>query len=174
MKKIISLVLSVVVVLTFAMFAIGSGSSDKPTVTPGEENTEQVETIVSNKDTIVKVGEMLTANDLSITYVSCEEYTGYNQYFGPKDGNKIIRLYFNVENKGQTDRMISTFEFNCYADDVAMDSYYEDDSISATLSAGRKADGAVYFEVPIDAEVIEVEYETDFWSDGKATFEVVL
>lgn len=173
MKKVVSLGLTVFVVCAFAFFAIASGSDDA-TVTPGEDIAEQVVTTEANKDTVVKVGDVLTANDLSITYVSCEEYTGYNQYLGPKDGNKIIRLYFNVENKGQTDRMISTFEFNCYADDVAMDSYYEDDSISATLSAGRKADGAVYFEVPIDAEVIEVEYETDFWSDGKATFEVVL
>ncbi len=173
MKKIVSMGLALVVVLVFAFFAIAS-SSDEPTVTPGEESVEQTESVAVNKDTVVKVGDVLSANDLSITYVSCEEYTGYNQYLGPKEGNKIIRLYFNVENKGQTDRMISTYEFNCYADDVAMDLYYEDDCISATLSAGRKADGAVYFEVPVDAEVIEVEYETDFWSDGKATFEVVL
>ena len=61
----------------------------------------------------------------------------------------------------------------CYADDVAAEQYYyADDQLSATISSGRKTNGYVYFEVPKDAQNIEVEYETDFWSGNKAIFVV--
>ena len=91
----------------------------------------------------------------------------------PKSGNKIVCLSFSVENVGSTDRHISYFDFECYADDAAAEAYYVvDDGLSATISAGRKASGNVYFEVPKDAQSIEVEYETDFWSGNKAIFVV--
>ena len=32
--------------------------------------------------------------------------------------------------------------------------------------------GYMYFEVPKDAEKIEVEYETDYWTSNKAIFVV--
>ena len=40
----------------------------------------------------------------------------------------------------------------------------------ATLSAGREAEGAVYFEVPTDAESIELEYDINFWQSDKIIF----
>ena len=78
-----------------------------------------------------------------------------------------------MKNNGSTDFYISSFEFNCYADDAAAEEYYvADDIISATLSGGRSTSGYVYFEVPKDAEYIEVEYETNFWTSKKAIFVV--
>ena len=38
------------------------------------------------------------------------------------------------------------------------------------LSAGRKGNGYVYFEVPADAALVEAEYEYDWWNDGKIIF----
>lgn len=49
-----------------------------------------------------------------------------------------------------------------------------DDSLSATLSTGRSGNCNVYFEVPEDAEKIEIEYEVNFWSGKKAIFLVEL
>ena len=183
MKKISSIILTILVLSLFAVFALGSGNkeatvspadssqTDKSSTESNEAKTDN-EQKEENKQMTVHVGEVLTANNLKITYVSCEDYTDYNQYFGPKDGYKFIRLTLEAENTGNTDVFISTFDFECYADGVAMDSKYEDDSISATLSTGRKAKGSVYFEVPVDAESIEVEYETDYWTSTKAIFVV--
>ena len=171
MRKFISVLLCVAILCAYAVFAVGSGSDDA-SVSSDDSSTQS--TAPSETYVKVKPGEVLTANDLKITYVSCEEFKDYNQYLGPKEGNKIIKLSLNVENTGSSDRYISVYEFECYADNAQMDAYYEDDDLSATLSAGRTAKGSVYFEVPKNAEKIEVEYETDFWSSGKAIFEVNL
>lgn len=171
MRKFISVLLCVAILCAYAVFAVGSGSDDA-SVSSDDSSTQS--TAPSETYVRVKPGEVLTANDLKITYVSCEEFKDYNQYLGPKEGNKIIKLSLNVENTGSSDRFISVYEFECYADNAQMDAHYEDDDLSATLSAGRTAKGSVYFEVPKNAEKIEVEYETDFWSSGKAIFEVNL
>lgn len=61
----------------------------------------------------------------------------------------------------------------CYADgkDCQM-SYFRDDAISATLSAGRKAKGTVTFSVPDDASVVEVEYVSNYWTSERVIFAV--
>ena len=166
MRKFISVLLCVAILCAYAVFAVGSGSDDA-SVSSDDSSTQS--TAPSETYVRVKPGEVLTANDFS-----CEEFKDYNQYLGPKEGNKIIKLSLNVENTGSSDRFISVYEFECYADNAQMDAHYEDDDLSATLSAGRTAKGSVYFEVPKNAEKIEVEYETDFWSSGKAIFEVNL
>lgn len=170
MKKLISVLLSILVIGTFACFALGSGE-DKASVSSGDDTNTSAPASQSEQKLTANVGDTLTTENLKITYTACEDYTGYSQYAAPKSGYKVIRLSFNVENVGSSDRFISYFDFDCYADDVAMEAYYSvDDSLSATISAGRKASGCVYFEVPKDAEKIEVEYETDFWTDSKAIF----
>ena len=40
----------------------------------------------------------------------------------------------------------------------------------ATMSPGKKAAGAVYYEVPEDAKEITLEYETNFLSQNKIVF----
>lgn len=183
MKKITSILLTVMMLSLFAVLALGS-SSTETTVTPAEgsqteggntedkKGTNETEQKEENTQTTVKVGEVLTTDQLKITYVSCEDYIEENKYFAPKDGYKYIKLTLEAENIGKSDAYISTYEFECYADGVTMDSEYRDDDLSATISSGRKASGGVYFEVPKDAESIEVEYETNFWSNKKAIFVV--
>ncbi len=49
--------------------------------------------------------------------------------------------------------------------------YTGDDILSfGSLSSGRKISGYVYYEVPVNATSIEVEYETSFWTNKKAYF----
>lgn len=38
------------------------------------------------------------------------------------------------------------------------------------LSAGRESEGSVYFEVPEDAESVELEYDINLWQSDKITF----
>lgn len=172
MKKALSLVLTLLVVLSFVVFALGSGSSGSSKNTVSDDTVDVTQNAgKSSNDTVkVKVGETLTTDKLKVSFLSAEQYTGYNEYLGPKEGNVIYRLDFAVENISDSDAYISYFEFECYADGVSCDAYYEDDGLSATLSSGRKATGAVYFEVPENAGEIEVEYETDWWNNGKAIF----
>lgn len=166
MKKILSVLLAVIVLATFTVFALGSG--DDSTVSQGDSST--AESSASNGNVTLKAGEVLKTSNLEITYTASGEYTGYSQYNAPATGNKIIYIDLSAKNIGESDAVISYFEFNCYADDIAAEQYYGDDDISATLSAGRSTSGRVYFEVPANAEKIEIEYETDFWENKKAIF----
>ncbi len=170
MKKICSVLLAILILGLFTCFALGSGEDNSGVSSGDGESSSSAQ---SEQTLTANVGDTLTTETLKITYTACEDFNGYSQYAAPKSGNKIIRLSFYVENIGSSDRYISYMDFKCYADDVAAESYYyADDQLSATISSGRKTNGCVYFEVPKDAESIEVEYETDFWSGNKAIFTV--
>lgn len=173
MKKALSVFLAMLCVVLFTAFALGSGEDSTASVSSGSGETQAAATESPAETLTAHVGDTLTTSDLKITYVSCSEYKDYNEFVPPKEGNKIIKLTFDVENISDIDRYISYYDFSCYADNVAADAYYSvDDDLAATVSPGRKATGSVYFEVPKNAETIEVEYETDFWTGNKAIFVV--
>lgn len=120
-----------------------------------------------------KVGDVVTSNRLNITYLSCEEYVSDNMFVVPAEGYRFVTCEFEFENVGTSDEFVSSFEFDCYADGLNCKGVYiRDDELSATLSAGRKTKGTVTFEVPIDAEVIEVEFLSNYWTSNRVVFTV--
>ena len=83
----------------------------------------------------------------------------------------FLKLAF-INTSQKSDTSISLFSFNCYADGYAADRYHGgEDDLSATLSAGRATIGYLYFEVPVDAEKIEIEYETNAFTEKKIYFD---
>ena len=120
-----------------------------------------------------KVGDIIESSRLNITYLSCEEYVSDNMFVVPAEGYRFVTCEFEFENVGTSDEYVSSFEFDCYADGINCKGVYiRDDELSATLSAGRKTKGTVTFEVPIDAEVIEVEYLSNYWTSNRVVFTV--
>lgn len=178
MKKTISLILTVTLLLAFAVFALGSGDSEDTKV---EKNTQTQEDGSSENEnangrTEIRVGETLNVNELKITYDSVEKWTSDNQFIQPAEGKQFIRLHFSIANNTNSDQYIGSYDFECYADGEKCElSYMGDDTLSFdSISSGRKISGYVYFEVPVDASEIEVEYETSIWSNKKAYFIVEL
>ena len=120
-----------------------------------------------------QVGDTAESSQLSITYISCSDYISSNDYIQPKKGYKFIVCEFEFENIGKSDEYISSWDFDCYADGSNCDqTYVVEDDLSATLSAGRKVKGTVMFEVPTDAQVIEVEYLSNYWTSNRVVFTV--
>ncbi|MBO5758389.1 MAG: DUF4352 domain-containing protein [Clostridia bacterium] len=144
--------------------------STRETTKSTENTTEAVD------DGKYAVGEVVETRGLKITYVSCEEYTpGEYDFFAPKDGYRFVICTFEFENTGSSDAWLSYVEFDCYADSFNCEncSWYFDNPLSATLSSGRKAVGIVAFEVPIDAKVVDVEYDIyDFFDTKRIVFVV--
>lgn len=179
------IIIAVVLVL-FVIIASSSGTDTaEPDVseqtTQGQAEvgkvTEEEETTKSEPSNVFAVGEVLVTNNAKISFVSAEKWYGYSQYLGPEAGNIIVRAYFEFENTGSSDLYYNMYDFSCYADGKVCKEYWssEDKNLSSgSLSTGRKAEGYVYFEVPETAEEIEIEYETDFWSNKKAIFKVEL
>ena len=172
-KKALWIVLAVVAVV-IVIIAASSGGNDSPTVEPASGDSTQSSQSTSAADSKVKPGNTLNANGVKVTYKSVEVWKGYDEYTTPKDGNKIIRAYFEFENTNNYDCYVSSYDFQCYADGSVTDEYiFGDDNLNGdTLSSGRKTSGYLYYEVPSDAKEIELEYEADFWSDKKIIFEV--
>lgn len=178
------------VILGIAAIAIigSSGSNETPSQEDNQNPTPTVSANANNNpsatettpntpsDNKYRVGDVVNANGLAITYVSAEKWESGNTFLQPEDGYVYIRLKISAENKSTVDRYISSFEFACYADGKKESSSYLGDNQleGGTLSAGRKTEGYLYFTVPANAKTIEVEYETSFWTDKKAIFVVEL
>lgn len=136
-----------------------------------ESTTHPAETPTPEVKNEFVVGDVVEDSDLRVSFLSAGEWKSDNQFIQPKDGCVYYRVEFEFENMSNSDKSISSFNFKCYADDYAVDqSWAGDDDISATLSPGKKTKGSVYFEVPVDAESVVVEYETNFWTEKKIIF----
>lgn len=183
----------IVIVVIVAVGAAAGGSGDEPSAQapssapssaltapadsagqpePSEEAQPSQEAEPSN---VFHPGDAAETKTFRITYQECDtDWKGYSQYLGPKDGNRIVRAYFVMENISNSDQGCGAWEFSCYADGVAADAFYfsSDDAMTSydSISSGRKLQGYVAFEVPEDAETVELEYETSFWTQDKIIF----
>ncbi len=174
-----------IIVLLVVMVAAGSSGgkdgedktvSDKTGETGTQASAPTPTQTPQEPSNIFHVGDVIETDHFSITYQECDaDWRGYNEYMGPQDGMKVARAYFVFENISDSDRSCGSFDFDCYADGVACDAFIwaSDDSLSyASLSPGRKLQGYIAYEVPVDAQEIELEYETSFWNQEKVIFVV--
>lgn len=192
--KTILIVFGVLIVLSVIGNIIGGGNdkeksesaqteSDANMVSSKEDSAEEsddvdIETVAEEEiseepDNIFYVGDVADTGKVNITFLSAEEYTSDNQFMQPKDGNIYYRIGFEVENTDSSDTYISSFDWECYADGYSAEqTYFDDESIDATLSPGKKTKGYIFFEVPSDAKEVVLEYETNFWTENKIIFVV--
>lgn len=166
----------VLLVLCIFIFIGSFGSSmskDKNPEKVGEVGTELSETGTQTIDNTFNVGDVVETDNFRITYESAGEYTNSNDFLQPKDGYVYWEFKFKFENISNTDQTVSTMmDWECYADNSKADQTWivDDNGLDGKLSAGREAEGAVYFEVPKDAENIELEYDINFWQSDKIIF----
>lgn len=125
------------------------------------------------KSNVFHVGDIVETKDLQITFVSAGKYESDNMFLQPNDGYEYWEFEFKFENISKSDQSVSSMmDWECYADNSKVDQSWigGDNGLDATLSSGRTTQGAVYFEVPVDAETIELEYDINFWKDDKIVF----
>jgi hypothetical protein len=138
-----------------------------------EEETEEVSQSTTGKD-VVYVGDSFEHNGLKVTINSADlDFTDYDDTYGwhtPNSGDKYIMVSVTFENNSDSDKYVSLYDFDCYADNATCDQTYgldDNDFMNTNLSSGRNVSFKVYFEVPKDAQSIELEYETNSWSDER-------
>lgn len=170
-------ILIAAVVLVFIGSSFGGGDDSASDSNP--QKVGDVSGLTKENDTKedVKnkfyVGEIVETSKLRITFVSAKEYQSDNQFIQPKAGNVYYEMEFEVENISDSNQNVSSWDFDCYADNYDMEQVYMDGmDLDATLSAGKKTKGSVFFEVPEDAKEISLEYETNFWTEDKIIFVV--
>lgn len=142
--------------------------------TEGEEtNADDNSEEAAKVDNTFNVGEVVETSDLKISFLSAGEYTSDNEFLQPKDGCVYYRMEFEFENISDSDQYVSSYDWDCYADSYSVEqTWIGEDDLNATLSAGKKTKGAVYFEVPAGSNEITLEYETNFWTEDKVIFVV--
>lgn len=169
-----------IVIIIFWVFVASVGSdTNTTTLTPGNSK-ETSNAVEQNNETIstkvkYNVGEIYKDNTIAIKYVSLDEnFTSYSRYADVKEGCKVIKAEFEFENLSSSDQYVSSFEFDCFADGYDCESFYytDDSSFGSTLSSGKKAKGAVYFQVPKNAEEITLEYSLNYWTSSRIEFVV--
>ena len=140
----------------------------------GEKDSGYVlEPNTSRTEGAYHVGDVIEDKNVIIIYMACELYTSDNQFIQPKSGYHFETVTLEFENTGTSDKHVSTLSFDCYADGVACDQMFaREDDLSGTISAGRKIKGTVTFEVPDNAEVVEVEYNDNIWTSHRIVFTV--
>lgn len=167
------------VLVILLVLAVGAGISslneDLPTSGDVEPNVKDNGGITVTSKKAYSVGEVYKDKNITIKYLALDEnFKGYNKYATVKDGYKVIKASFEFENTSSSDFLASSYSFDCYADGYDCESFWstENSSFSSTLSTGKKAKGDVYFEVPLNASQITLEYEIDMWTDYRVIFTV--
>lgn len=174
------IIIAIVVVLFVAIVGVSGGESEPSVESGSDKNTtaqaadKETENTTIDETKEIKVGSTVKDDDIAILYKGCNDnFKKYSQYADIKNGYKIIQAVFDFENISETDQTLNGF--TCYADGVKCEEFYSVDDYSSptleTISSGRKLlDATVYYEVPKDAKVIELEYEADYWSGEKYIF----
>lgn len=173
-RLIILLVIVIFLIVVIAVSSSGTGDNKVESIDETAVSQSVGETTTQGTQKI-KAGNAVTTDTLKISYLSCNSnWKEYDSYSAPESGNKIIRAEFTFENISSTDQSLSGI--TCYADNKKCEEYYFADDYSSpvleTISAGRTLNGILYYEVPKDAEEIELEFESDYWSSEKIIFVV--
>ena len=161
--------------LLFGIALFETEETENPTKTSEvgvvENSKKESSTTEEKLSNVFNVGDVVETDYLRIKCISASEYT--NEYIEPKEGYMYYKVEFEFENISDSDQYVSSYDFECYADGYSTEqTWIQDESLDATLSSGKKVKGSVCFEIPIDAEEITLEYETNFWSESKIIFNI--
>lgn len=126
------------------------------------------------KKTSYKIGETATQNDIEITLKSVK--TSRGEEYNKPDKNKIFMVCeFQIDNKSDHDIAISSeLNFEAYIDDyslnqdfmaLSLDEFQEKNQIDGDLSAGKKMNGIIAYQVPKDWKQLEIKVQPDFWDE---------
>jgi len=195
-KKHTVLYILLAVVVLFVI--IGVANSGKTTHSSKTSSTNQSESSKSSSDKSdsskkgnkkeLAVGDSFEESNMKMTVDNIEfdwqvpstdnEFT--DAMYKPKDGFTYVKMDVTMENTGDSDKTASFTDFKLYADDnpyterwgMAQFGVNPNGSEIAQLSAGRKMQFSLFWQVPVNATSVEVEYAPSFWSNEKILIKV--
>lgn len=164
-------ILSVVVLVVFALLAFGSTGDEEPEAV--EEAPEEVE---EKADDAFSVGETVRMGDLSFTLNSARWDTG-DEFIQPEPGEKWLVLDCTIDNLGDDSTALSSMlMFSLYDEE-----HYSRDlnifadakgSLDGELGAGRTMRGEIAFAVEEGQSKWEFIFEPNVFGFGQAIYEI--
>lgn len=138
----------------------------------GQEDTKEVEEVeepAEEEVTKAKVGETLNIDGVKVTVVSIEKFDGRINQFEPLQEDHAIKINVIAENTTKESVFIDAVEFKLFdieGFELERTIPGDEESLSAELPAGKKAKGALFFDVPKQEGVWELHYEGLFSFEG--------
>ncbi|WP_066638551.1 DUF4352 domain-containing protein [Desulfolucanica intricata] len=164
--------------LTLALLAAGCGE----TTAPEKVNSATGETTVASGSAEVKtpevfsVGESVKMGDLQFTVNSVRNSNG-NNFIKPKEGNVYLLADCTIDNLSQEATSISSIlmfkvvdnEGYNYNVTIGPDTR---GTLDGELAPGRKMRGELVFEVPVQAQSLELIFEPNLFGFGQAIYKI--
>lgn len=165
--------------IILAVFGIGligaaiNGGGNEPEKVGDVDTSKQTQ---EEQKTEFCVGDVVSLNDIEVTFVSCTESNG-KQYLEPEAGNVFLICEFSIDNKSEKDIAVSSLvSFEAYVDDysttLSLTGTVSTDKqqLDGSIAAGKKMNGVVGYEVPKDWKELEIRFTPDFWTGKDVTF----
>lgn len=177
--------IAAVSLISYFAFLSGLNALDNSLATSGSnitvtENTQPTNALPSATplaevtDKTYKVGDTIIDGSLNITIQSIEWYESENQFIEPSEGNRFIKVIVYAENTSDSNvENVSSWSFSAYADDEAVNETFlmsDDKSFSGEIGAGKKLTGSIFYEIPADTKVFEIQYASNVFSNHRVKF----
>lgn len=162
--------------------AVDGGDDDAKDVTATAATSSKKETPKKEETkTEFGVGETAEQKDIQIQLVNATESDGNAEaYVTPEDGKKFLVLEFEITNNSSNSiDMSSMVSFEAYCDDYSLTEDYMasqlpefegKNQLDGTISAGKKMNGIIAYQVPTEFKNFEVSVTPDFWSNKNIKF----
>lgn len=176
MKKVLSTMLSVLVVLTFVFFAIASGT-DAKTSSNGVDTTSEGKTSATAEIPVYKLNETVSIETSSGKYTV--KVTGINETskrneFSDIQANRVILISYEYENVSYSDDLsVSDMNMKAYdKDNNLLETYPStEEKYGSSVGTGRKSNGVVAYALNNENNYIEIDfYDNMFNSKADCRF----
>lgn len=171
-KPVVLIVIAVIFAIGIIGAALGGNSPEKV----GNVGTQSSADSSELQKTEFSVGDVVSLNDIEVTFVSCTESSG-KDFYTPDSGNVFLFCEFAIENKSNKDIAVSSLmSFEAYVDDYSTNLSMsgtlaaDKNQMDGTIAAGKKMSGVMGYEVPENWKTLEIRFTPDFWSGKDITF----
>jgi len=171
---------AIIIVVIIFVCIVGCVNSCSKAVDESIKETSDSYADINGK-TSFSINETFQSTRTKITMTEVNlDFKDYSEYSEPTSGYKVIMAKYEIENidEKSDEQYISSSDFNAYADGNAVESFYGAKDtykdLTATLGKGKKVSGYVFYEVPLNATKITIEYNANFWVDGNTIEFVIL
>lgn len=145
---------------------------DNETKSESDNNTSTSE----ESELIFSVGETAEYNDVQVSLLNITESSG-SEYNTPDEGNIFVLAEFEIVNNSDKELNISSLMmFDAYQDgystSLSLTAEMEagNESLDGTVAPGKKMKGTIGYEIPEGYKELEINVQTDAWSNKKIKF----
>lgn len=177
MKKLLSLVMAVVVICSFVLFALGSGS-DAETSSNGT-GTDASNTNATAELPVYGVGESVSvktsSGEYTVKITGIKETSERNEYSDVK-ADRVILISYEYENVSYTnDLSVSDMNMKVYDKDSNLLETYPatEGKYGSSVGTGRKSNGVAAYALNNENSYIEIDfYDNMFNSKADCRFKI--